>query len=189
MQAIVSADAKLARAVSHDRRCIRLASFSARGQWEPGEARTSWAGGSSTGPKTDQGPGCLNAPAREPERQYGAAPCGGASELAEENLLCARPPRLLLQKSGRCEMAPAQADRLACRLPSDCPRTIRDADHSAASANGSQHWFSGIVRAFTLKGPNMADAQIALKLPVIRLGSDPETGPTVIQHLQLMLNE
>ena len=35
----------------------------------------------------------------------------------------------------------------------------------------------------------MADAQVALKLPVLRLGSDPETGPTVIQHLQLMLNE
>ena len=35
----------------------------------------------------------------------------------------------------------------------------------------------------------MADAQVALKLPVLRLGSTPESGPTVIQHLQLMLNE
>src|SRR5258708_11148807 len=106
MQAIVSADAKLARAVSHDRRCIRLASFSARGQWEPGEARTSWAGGSSTGPKTDQGPGCLNAPAREPERQYGAAPCGGASELAEQNLLCARPRACYSKKVGGVRWRP-----------------------------------------------------------------------------------
>ena len=46
-----------------------------------------------------------------------------------------------------------------------------------------------MARASTVKGPNIADAQVALKLPVLRLGSDPETGPTVIQHLQLMLNE
>ena len=46
-----------------------------------------------------------------------------------------------------------------------------------------------MARASTVKGPNMADAQVALKLPVLRLGSDPETGPTVIQYLQLMLNE
>jgi peptidoglycan hydrolase-like protein with peptidoglycan-binding domain len=41
----------------------------------------------------------------------------------------------------------------------------------------------------TAKGHDMADAQVALKLPVLRLGSAPESGPTVIQHLQLMLNE
>jgi peptidoglycan hydrolase-like protein with peptidoglycan-binding domain len=35
----------------------------------------------------------------------------------------------------------------------------------------------------------MADAQVALKLPVLRVGSQPDSGPTVIQHLQLMLNE
>jgi peptidoglycan hydrolase-like protein with peptidoglycan-binding domain len=43
--------------------------------------------------------------------------------------------------------------------------------------------------ASKMKGPNMADAQVALKLPVQRLETDPETSPTVIQHLQLMLNE
>jgi murein L,D-transpeptidase YcbB/YkuD len=35
----------------------------------------------------------------------------------------------------------------------------------------------------------MADVQVSLKLPVLRLGSAPESGPTVIEHLQLMLNE
>ena len=35
----------------------------------------------------------------------------------------------------------------------------------------------------------MADVQVALKLPVLRQGSNPESGPTVIEHLQLMLNE
>ena len=35
----------------------------------------------------------------------------------------------------------------------------------------------------------MADVQVNLKLPVLRLGSAPESGPTVIEHLQLMLNE
>jgi peptidoglycan hydrolase-like protein with peptidoglycan-binding domain len=46
-----------------------------------------------------------------------------------------------------------------------------------------------MARASSAKGPDMADAQVALKLPVLRLGSDPESGPTVIKHLQLMLNE
>jgi peptidoglycan hydrolase-like protein with peptidoglycan-binding domain len=35
----------------------------------------------------------------------------------------------------------------------------------------------------------MADVQVTLSLPVLRKGSDPESGPTVVQHLQLMLNE
>jgi peptidoglycan hydrolase-like protein with peptidoglycan-binding domain len=35
----------------------------------------------------------------------------------------------------------------------------------------------------------VADIQVNLKLPVLRQGSNPESGPTVIQHLQLMLNE
>ena len=35
----------------------------------------------------------------------------------------------------------------------------------------------------------MADVQVNLKLPVLRQGSNPESGPTVIEHLQLMLNE
>jgi integrase len=35
----------------------------------------------------------------------------------------------------------------------------------------------------------MTDIQITLKLPVLRQGSTPESGPTVIEHLQLMLNE
>jgi peptidoglycan hydrolase-like protein with peptidoglycan-binding domain len=47
----------------------------------------------------------------------------------------------------------------------------------------------GMARASSAKGPDMADAQVALKLPVLQLGSDPESGPTVIKHLQLMLNE
>jgi peptidoglycan hydrolase-like protein with peptidoglycan-binding domain len=47
----------------------------------------------------------------------------------------------------------------------------------------------GMARASSAKRPDMADAQVALKLPVLRLGSDPESGPTVIKHLQLMLNE
>jgi murein L,D-transpeptidase YcbB/YkuD len=35
----------------------------------------------------------------------------------------------------------------------------------------------------------MADVQVTLTLPVLRQGSNPESGPTVIEHLQLMLNE
>ena len=35
----------------------------------------------------------------------------------------------------------------------------------------------------------MADVQVTLSLPVLRKGSDPESGPTVVQRLQLMLNE
>jgi murein L,D-transpeptidase YcbB/YkuD len=35
----------------------------------------------------------------------------------------------------------------------------------------------------------MADVQVTLSLPVLRQGSNPESGPTVIEHLQLMLNE
>jgi peptidoglycan hydrolase-like protein with peptidoglycan-binding domain len=35
----------------------------------------------------------------------------------------------------------------------------------------------------------MADVQVTLSLPVLRKSSDPESGPTVVQHLQLMLNE
>jgi hypothetical protein len=35
----------------------------------------------------------------------------------------------------------------------------------------------------------MADVQVNLKLPVLRQGSNPESGPTVIEHLQVMLNE
>ena len=35
----------------------------------------------------------------------------------------------------------------------------------------------------------MAGVQVTLSLPVLRKGSDPESGPTVVQHLQLMLNE
>jgi peptidoglycan hydrolase-like protein with peptidoglycan-binding domain len=47
----------------------------------------------------------------------------------------------------------------------------------------------GMACASSAKRPDMADAQVGLKLPVLRLGSDPESGPTVIKHLQLMLNE
>ena len=35
----------------------------------------------------------------------------------------------------------------------------------------------------------MANVQVTLSLPVVRKGSDPESRPTVVQHLQLMLNE
>ena len=35
----------------------------------------------------------------------------------------------------------------------------------------------------------MANVQVTLSLPVLRQGSNPESGPTVIEHLQLMLNE
>ena len=35
----------------------------------------------------------------------------------------------------------------------------------------------------------MADVQVTISLPVLRQGSNPESGPTVIEHLQLMLNE
>jgi peptidoglycan hydrolase-like protein with peptidoglycan-binding domain len=35
----------------------------------------------------------------------------------------------------------------------------------------------------------MANAQVTLSLPVLRKGSEPETGPTVVKHLQLMLNQ
>jgi len=35
----------------------------------------------------------------------------------------------------------------------------------------------------------MANVQVTLSLPVLRRGSNPESGPTVIEHLQLMLNE
>jgi peptidoglycan hydrolase-like protein with peptidoglycan-binding domain len=35
----------------------------------------------------------------------------------------------------------------------------------------------------------MADVQVTLSLPVLKIGSMPETGPTVVKHLQLMLNQ
>jgi peptidoglycan hydrolase-like protein with peptidoglycan-binding domain len=35
----------------------------------------------------------------------------------------------------------------------------------------------------------MTDVQVTLSLPVLKVGSAPESGPTVIKHLQLMLNQ
>jgi peptidoglycan hydrolase-like protein with peptidoglycan-binding domain len=35
----------------------------------------------------------------------------------------------------------------------------------------------------------MAEVQVTLSLPVLKLGSEPETGPTAVKHLQLMLNQ
>jgi peptidoglycan hydrolase-like protein with peptidoglycan-binding domain len=35
----------------------------------------------------------------------------------------------------------------------------------------------------------MADLQVTLGLPVLKKGAEPETGPTVVKHLQLMLNQ
>ena len=35
----------------------------------------------------------------------------------------------------------------------------------------------------------MANAQVTLGLPVLKTGSVPETGPTVVKHLQLMRNQ
>jgi peptidoglycan hydrolase-like protein with peptidoglycan-binding domain len=35
----------------------------------------------------------------------------------------------------------------------------------------------------------MPDLQVTLSLPQLKIGSTPESGPTVIQHLQLMLNQ
>ena len=35
----------------------------------------------------------------------------------------------------------------------------------------------------------MADVQVTLSLPALRTGVEPETGLTVVTHLQLMLNE
>jgi peptidoglycan hydrolase-like protein with peptidoglycan-binding domain len=35
----------------------------------------------------------------------------------------------------------------------------------------------------------MTDVQVTLSLPLLKIGSMPESGPTVIKHLQLMLNQ
>jgi len=35
----------------------------------------------------------------------------------------------------------------------------------------------------------MADVQVTLSLPVLKVGSSPASGPTIIKHLQLMLNQ
>jgi peptidoglycan hydrolase-like protein with peptidoglycan-binding domain len=35
----------------------------------------------------------------------------------------------------------------------------------------------------------MANTQVTLSLPVLSKGVAPETGPTVVEHLQLMLNQ
>ena len=35
----------------------------------------------------------------------------------------------------------------------------------------------------------MADVQVTLGLPILKEGSEPATGPTVVAHLQLMLNQ
>jgi peptidoglycan hydrolase-like protein with peptidoglycan-binding domain len=35
----------------------------------------------------------------------------------------------------------------------------------------------------------MADVQVTIGLPVLQKSSQPDTGPTVVKHLQLMLNE
>ncbi|MBU3977792.1 peptidoglycan-binding domain-containing protein [Propionicimonas sp.] len=35
----------------------------------------------------------------------------------------------------------------------------------------------------------MPDVQVALSLPILKKGSEPATGPTAVEHLQLMLNQ
>jgi len=35
----------------------------------------------------------------------------------------------------------------------------------------------------------MADVQVTVSLPVLKKGTEPTTGPTVVKHLQLMLNQ
>lgn len=35
----------------------------------------------------------------------------------------------------------------------------------------------------------MADIQVTLGLPKLKKGTSPDTGPTVVEHLQLMLNQ
>ena len=35
----------------------------------------------------------------------------------------------------------------------------------------------------------MADVQVTIGLPMLKKGSEPATGPTVVEHLQLMLNQ
>ena len=35
----------------------------------------------------------------------------------------------------------------------------------------------------------MTDVRVTVSLPVLKVGSSPESGPTVIKHLQLMLNQ
>jgi hypothetical protein len=35
----------------------------------------------------------------------------------------------------------------------------------------------------------MTDVQVTLSLPVLKVGFNPESGSTVIKHLQLMLNQ
>ena len=36
---------------------------------------------------------------------------------------------------------------------------------------------------------DMANVKVNLALPVLKKGSDPDSGPTIIKHLQLMLNQ
>jgi len=39
------------------------------------------------------------------------------------------------------------------------------------------------------RGTKMANVQVTIGLPVLKKGAMPETGPTVVKHLQLMLNQ
>jgi peptidoglycan hydrolase-like protein with peptidoglycan-binding domain len=39
------------------------------------------------------------------------------------------------------------------------------------------------------RGIIMANIQVTIGLPVLKTGAMPETGPTVVKHLQLMLNQ
>jgi peptidoglycan hydrolase-like protein with peptidoglycan-binding domain len=40
-----------------------------------------------------------------------------------------------------------------------------------------------------MRDNEMANAQVTLSLPLLKVGSSPESGPTAIKHLQLMLNQ
>lgn len=77
-------------------------------------------------------------------------------------------------------------------LPKDLFKTKRlnlPGSRSAALRNWLALIRNDYMRCAYKWSDAMADVQVTLSLPALRTGVEPETGPTVVKHLQLMLNQ
>jgi peptidoglycan hydrolase-like protein with peptidoglycan-binding domain len=81
-------------------------------------------------------------------------------------------------------------DLCACRLPNVSQvvgLALRGRIDFASLRVGTQHDL--LKHSMLLREGATANAQVTVGLPVLKTGSMPESGPTVVKHLQLMLNE
>jgi peptidoglycan hydrolase-like protein with peptidoglycan-binding domain len=81
-------------------------------------------------------------------------------------------------------------DLCACRLPNVSQvlgLALRGRIDFASLRVGTQHDL--LNHSMHLREGAMANAQVTVGLPVLKTGSMPESGPTVVKHLQLMLVE